>query len=232
MATEPRRLARFTRAERAVHWIHATAFVILLATGLALYLPSLAEAVGRRPLLKEIHLYTAVAWAVALALVVVLGDRRSLRRTAREVDRFDADDRAWFLDRGRPAGRMNAGQKLNTVATAAFGLLFAVTGFFLWYGERDTRFRLPSALLVHDWLMYVSLVLFLGHLWLALVRRSTRHSMSGITRGWVREDWARRHHAKWVAAIEGRVDEGAGPAARPGASAGAGSVTDTQSLGS
>jgi len=206
--------------------------VILLATGLALYLPSLAEAVGRRPLLKEIHLYTALAWAIALALVVVLGDRRSLRRTAREVDRFDADDRAWFFDHSRPSGRMNGGQKLNTVATAAFGLLFAVTGFFLWYGERDTRFRLPSALLVHDWLMYVSLVLFLGHLWLALVRRSTRHSMSGITRGWVREDWARRHHAKWVAAIEGRADEDAATVSRPGASAGAGSVADTQSLGS
>ena len=36
------------------------------ASGLCLYLPSLAEAVSRRPLLKSIHLYTAVAWAVAL----------------------------------------------------------------------------------------------------------------------------------------------------------------------
>src|SRR5262245_48784783 len=227
MATEPGRLARFTRTERAVHWIHAAAFMILLATGLALYLPSLAEAVGRRPLLKAIHLYTALAWVIALALVVALGDRRSLRRTAREVDRFDADGRAWFLDRSRPQGRLNAGQKLNTVATAAFGLLFAVTGFFLWYGERDTRFRLPSALLVHDWLMYVSLILFLGHLWLALVRRSTRHSMSGITRGWVRRDWALRHHAKWVAAIEGRVDDEADAVARPDASADAASVPET-----
>ena len=203
MATEPARLQRFTRTERAVHWVHAAAFVVLLGTGLALYLPSLAEAIGRRPLLKEIHIWTAVAWAIALVLVVAGGDRGSLRRTAREVDRFDADDRAWFVDRSTPSGRLNAGQKLNTVVTAAFGLLFAVSGFFLWYGERDTRFRLPSALLVHDWLTYASLVLFLGHLWLSLVRPSTRHSMSGITRGWVRADWARRHHAKWVAAIEG-----------------------------
>ena len=170
---------------------------------------------GRRPLLKEIHLLTALAWAVVLVLVVALGDRRSLRRTIREVDRFDADDREWFLDRSRPAGRLNAGQKLNVVVSAVFAVLFAVTGFFLWFGERDTRFRLPSALLVHDWLMYVSLVLFLGHLWLALVRPSTRHSMSGITRGWVRADWARRHHAKWVAAIEGGAEEdAAGPAGR------------------
>src|SRR3954449_2362824 len=81
---EPQRLRRFTRTERAVHWVHATAFVILLATGLGLYLPSLAELVGRRPLLKTIHVYTAVAWLVALVLIVVLGDRRSLRATASE----------------------------------------------------------------------------------------------------------------------------------------------------
>jgi cytochrome b subunit of formate dehydrogenase len=51
--------------------------------------------------------------------------------------------------------------------------------------------------------MYVSVVLFLGHLWLSLIQPSTRHSLSGITRGWVREDWAARRHAKWVESIGG-----------------------------
>jgi formate dehydrogenase subunit gamma len=199
MATPPRRLARFTRTERAVHWVHATAFVILLGSGLCLYMPSLAEAVGRRPLVKAIHIYTAVAWAIALVVIVVAGDRRSLARTAREIDRFDADDRAW-LRRRRPApqGRLNAGQKLNAVITAAFAVLFVVTGFLLWYGERDTRFRLAGTLLVHDWLMYVSLILFVGHLFLTLVYPKTRHSLNGMTHGWVEEDWAREHHRKWV----------------------------------
>ena len=189
------------RTERAAHWIHASAFCVLLASGLCLYLPSLAEAVGRRPLLKTIHLYTAVAWAAALVLVVILGDRRALRRTIHEVDLFDADDRAWLRGRHAPQGRLNAGQKLNTIATAAFAILFAVSGFFLWLGERDTRFRLAHALLVHDYLMYVSVVLFLGHLWLSLIMPSTRHALSGITRGWVREDWAARRHAKWVESV-------------------------------
>jgi formate dehydrogenase subunit gamma len=199
MATSPRHLARWGRTERAVHWIHATAFCVLLASGLALYLPSLAEAVGRRPLLKSIHIYTALAWAVLLVLVFAVGDRRALRRTVHEVDRFDADDRAWLKGRRAPQGRLNAGQKLNTIATAAFAILFAISGFFLWYGERDTRFRLANALLVHDYLMYVSLILFLGHLWLALILPRTRHSLNGITRGWVREDWAVKRHAKWAA---------------------------------
>jgi formate dehydrogenase subunit gamma len=197
MATE-NRIRRWTRTERAVHWIHAGAFLILLGSGLCLYLPSLAEEIGRRPLLKQIHVYTAVAWAIALVLVVALGDRRALAGDVREVDSFDADDRAWLLGRHVPQGRLNAGQKLNTIATAAFAILFGISGFFLWLGERDTRFRLANALLVHDYLMYVSLILLLGHLWFALILPSTRHSLNGMTRGWVRADWARERHPKWA----------------------------------
>lgn len=198
MATAPRRLARFGRTERTLHWVHASAFLVLLGSGLCLYLPSLAEAVGRRPLLKDIHIYTALAWACALIAIVVLGDRRALARTAREIDEFDADDRAWLRFGRTPQGRLNAGQKVNAIVTAAFAVLFSVTGFLLWYGERDTRFRFAGTLLVHDWLMYVSFILFLGHLYLAVIYPKTRHALSGITRGWVREDWALEHHRKWA----------------------------------
>jgi formate dehydrogenase subunit gamma len=212
--SERERLPRFTRTERTVHWVHATAFVILLASGLCLYLPSLAELVGRRPLLKDIHIYTALAWAVALVLVFVFGNRRALRATAREIDLFDADDRAWLLGRHPPQGRLNAGQKLNAIITAAFAVLFAVTGFLLWYGERDTRFRFAQTILIHDWLMYVAFFLFLGHLYLALIHPKTRHALNGMTRGWVERDWAVRHHAKWVDSLDD-ADGLAAPAARP-----------------
>jgi formate dehydrogenase subunit gamma len=180
--------------------MHASAFLVLLGSGLCLYLPSLAQLVGRRPLLKDIHVYTAAAWAVALALIVVLGDRRALVATAREIDGFDRDDRAWLRGRRPPQGRLNAGQKVNAILTAAFAALFSITGLLLWYGERDTRFRFASTLLVHDWLMYVSLILFVGHLFLAVVYPRTRHALNGMTRGWVREDWALEHHRTWAEA--------------------------------
>jgi len=205
MATARKRLQRFSRTERAVHWVHATAFLVLLGTGLALYLPSLSELVGRRPLLKSIHVYTAVAWIVALVLVIVFGDRRSLRATVREIDLFDRDDRAWLRRRHPPQGRLNAGQKVNAILTAVFAVLFAVTGVLLWYGERDTRFRFAQTILIHDWLMYISFWLFLGHLYLSVIHPKTRHALNGITRGWVYADWARKHHAKWAADQEGRM---------------------------
>ncbi len=193
-------MERFSRAERATHWIHAAAFFVLLGSGLTLFLPRLSELVSRRPLVKAIHIYTAVAWLIALGLLAVAGDRQRLRRTLHELDTFDSDDRAWLRGRHVPQGRFNAGQKLNFWLTAAFAVLFSVSGFLLWYGERDTRFRFASTILLHDGLMYVSLILLIGHLYLAVIHPATRHALRGMTVGSVSEDWAREHHAKWVEA--------------------------------
>ena len=193
---------RFTRTERALHWVLALGFFALLASGLVLYLPQLSVLVARRPLVKALHLYSGVAWLVALALVVAVGDRRRVFATLRELDRFDEDDARWLLHRRSRPGRFNAGQKLNAALTAAFTLLFAVSGFLLWYGERDTRFHFASTILLHDGLMYGSLVLLVGHLYLAVIRAATRHSLRGITTGYVRADWARRRHPKWIAELE------------------------------
>lgn len=189
---------RFSRTERAVHWIHASAFFVLLGTGLVLYVPRLSALIARRPLVKDLHVYTAVAWVVLLGIVVVLGDRRGLRRTLRDLDLFDDDDRLWLRRKQRPQGRFNAGQKVHAALVAGFAFLFAASGLLLWLGERDTRFRWASTILLHDGLMYVSLTLLMGHLYLALIDPATRHALRGITVGSVRRDWAREHHRKWI----------------------------------
>jgi formate dehydrogenase subunit gamma len=189
---------RFSRTERAVHWIHASALFVLLGTGLVLYVPRLSALIARRPLVKDLHVYTALAWIALLAIAVVLGDRRGLLRTVRELDLFDDDDRLWLRRRPRPQGRFNAGQKVHAALIAGFAFLFAASGSLLWLGERDTRFRWASTILLHDGLMYASLILLMGHLYLALIYPATRHALRGITVGSVRRDWALEHHRKWI----------------------------------
>ena len=61
-------------------------------------------------------------------------------------------------------------------------MLFLVSGLLLWFGERDTQFRFASTVLLHDGLMYVSLVLLVGHLYLAVIHPATRHALRGMTR--------------------------------------------------
>src|SRR5712691_2620953 len=169
-ASRPRYVERFTLTERLLHWVHASAFFVLLGSGLVLYLPSLSTAISRRPLIKDIHFWTGISWAGAILLIAVLGNRRALTNTIREIDLFDRDDR-----------RFLAGQKVNAILTAAFATLFFVSGLLLWYGERDTRFRLGGTVYLHDTLMSLSVLIVAGHLYLALVHPTTRHALRGIT---------------------------------------------------
>ena len=97
MTADGRYVVRFTPTERALHWVHATSFFVLLATGVALYVPALTEALGSRTLLRNVHLVTAIGWAVALVAVFVMGDRRTLRSNSA---------RPLFVDwQSSPAGR-------------------------------------------------------------------------------------------------------------------------------
>jgi formate dehydrogenase subunit gamma len=187
---------RFSRLERLLHWVNALGFFFLLATGLILYLPRLSMLVSRRQLIQSLHFWSGVGWLGVLAAVLLVGGRRLLA-TARELDTFDRDDLRWLRGQKAPQGRFNAGQKINAVLTAAFTILFGVSGLLLWFGEEDTRYRFASTVILHDGLMYVSLVLLVGHLYLALIHPATRHALRGMTVGSVRADWAARHHAKW-----------------------------------
>jgi formate dehydrogenase subunit gamma len=194
----PATVARFGVTERAVHWVHATAFFALLATGLALYLPMLASMVGDRPLLKALHLGTAGLWLTALAALAAGGDRRRLRATRRELERLTDDDLAWLRRRPARSGRFNAGQKLHAVLQSALAVLFVITGVLLYLGERDTALRFPGTIPVHDACTFAALLLVGGHLYLALLHEPARPALRGMTGGRVAATFAREHHAAWT----------------------------------
>lgn len=195
MAVEPvRRVARFGTTERRLHRVHAIAFALLLASGLVLFVPFVAQVVSNRPLVKAVHLAAAAGWLTALALVVVLGDRAALTRTRREVERFDADDLLWLRRRPVAQGRFNAGQKLHAMLQAGLAVLFTASGTLLWLGERDTALRLPGTLALHDASTLLVMALVTGHVWMAYARPE---SLEAIRRGTVSADYAAHEHAKW-----------------------------------
>jgi formate dehydrogenase subunit gamma len=199
MAAEARRVVRFGATERRLHTIHAVSFVVMLLTGLVLYLPLLAQIFSARPVTKAIHLTAAAAWLTALALVAILGDRTALRRTRRELERLDADDLRWLRRRSpAPAGRFNAGQKAHAIVQAALAVLFTVSGALLWLGERNTSLRLPGTIALHDGSMIAAGVLVAGHVWIAMSAAKSP-SLEGILRGTVPAAWAAEHHPRWVA---------------------------------
>ena len=110
----------------------------------------------------------------------------------RSAERFDADDRRFLALRRRgrprgwrgriPQGRFNAAEKSHAIVQAALAVLFAVSGVLLWLGERDTTFRLPGTVALHDAAMYVAIVLVLGHLYLALITARPARPCEGSSR--------------------------------------------------
>lgn len=200
----PPRITRFSGAERTLHWLLAVTFVLMLASGLALFVPDLATLVSR-PTAEAWHINAALALATGmLALFAAHGAR--LRTTVHELDGFDRDDLRWLARRLRwrrggpapPQRRFNAGQKLNAALVAGLMVVMFVTGGLLLLGERDTRFRFAGTIVIHDWATWILVALVAGHLYLAMVHPSTRHALRGITRGDVDREWARHHHRTWV----------------------------------
>ena len=157
----PEARSRFTRTERAAHWLLAATFFVMLFTGLCLSVSAFEGILDRPDGEGLAPLERGRARGRPRARDTLLGDRRSLARSAREIDRFDADDGALAARRrrgrvlnGRPAppqGRFNAGQKLNAALIGGLMLAMYVTGFLLWYGERDTTYRFAGTVIVHDW---------------------------------------------------------------------------------
>lgn len=195
-----RRVVRFDILERAVHWSTAGLFAILMATGLALYFPSVGALVGRRELVAQIHLWTGIVLPVPL-LAGVLGPwGRTLRRDVKRFNWWSAGEIRWLRTLGRQGGpvsdKFNPGQKLNAIFVGTAIVVMFATGFVLrWIGLFRLSWR-TGATDVHDIFALAIFVVVAGHLIFALTHRDALRSMF---RGWVSEAWARRHASSWAA---------------------------------
>lgn len=197
---------RFTRTERAVHWVHAVTFLALLTTGLILSTSVLEGLIGHRALLREIHLASAFFFVFGPGLVTRAGNRVAVQDDARAFDRWSGDDARWLrhpdinpTPRTPPQGKFNAGQKLNAIFTVYATFAFGLTGLILWQNRRFPYPVVTQANTIHTALAYIALAVFLGHLYLAVIHPATRHALRGMVWGRVRADWARHHHPAWTA---------------------------------
>lgn len=199
---------RFDRVERAVHWVNASLFLILILTGAALYFTPLIALVGRRSLIEQVHLYVGLSLPLPLLLGVAGNWGRGLRRDVSRIDGWTEADLQWLrglIDtasgrRRRAAprprlGKFNAGQKLNAAFVAGGGLVMLGTGALLrWYVPFPLSWR-AGATFVHNWLAVTFLIAIAGHITLAIADREALRAMLG---GRVSRAWAARHAPAWL----------------------------------
>jgi formate dehydrogenase subunit gamma len=197
-------VARWSTANRILHWYTAILFIVLAITGLSLLF-------GRAvliPLLGPegfaawadisigLHNYGGPAFSVGVVLILVFWARFNLPSKG---------DWSWLAQGGGligkgkhpPAGRINAGEKIFTYgAMLTIGVAVVVTGFILDfpnYGQ--TRDTMQLASIIHGVTSLVWIALMLGHIYLGSV--GVEGALEGMTTGRVDENWAKQHHSLW-----------------------------------
>jgi len=193
------RLVRFDRTERWLHWASAAVFLVLIVTAAVLYLAPISALIGRRNLVRNIHVVVGLMLPVPY-LVARLGPwAAGLRADSRRLARFDAEDSRWLRTFGRdrrvrPA-KFHPLQKLNAAFTAGSIPVMLGTGAIMyWFRPFPLAWR-TGATFVHDW---VSLGLFVTvtiHIAKAL---ADREALAGMWHGRVTRRWAREHHPRWL----------------------------------
>ncbi len=208
-ALDANEVVRFDRVERWLHWSNASLFLVLLATGMTLYIPALSSLVGRRVLLKDIHVISGLLLPLPLLAAYAGSWRGGLRRDVRRLSRWSVEDRRWLTSRGRRGqatmGKFNAGQKLNAIFVAGCIPLLFVTGSIMkWFSPFPLAWR-TGATFVHDWLAIALAAVITVHILKAL---SDPVALRAMLRGTVPRAVVVRHHPRWAAEVEAERQDG------------------------
>lgn len=190
------RVSRFTRPERLVHRATATLTLLCVGTAACLYLPALAELVGRRHLVVTVHIWTGLLLPAPYLIGLA---SRAFRADLSLLARFTAYDKEWLRavrrrQFHRPAGKFNAGQKLYAAWIAGAALVMLGTGLLMWLTHLSPLAWRTGATFVHDWLALATGIAIAGHLWMALTHPESRR---GMRTGTVDRAWAEEEHPHW-----------------------------------
>jgi formate dehydrogenase subunit gamma len=196
-------VVRFDRAERWLHWANAALFLVLLGTGMILYVGPLSAVVGRRVLVKDVHVVSGLLLPGPLLIAYAGAWRSGLRRDVRRFARWSSDDRRWLTSLGRRGhqhmGKFNAGQKVNAIFVAGCIPLMLGTGAIMrWFEPFPLDWR-TGATFVHDWLALILLAVVIGHVAKALTEPLALRAMRT---GTMPADHVQARHPRWWREIE------------------------------
>ncbi len=195
----PARIARFAPTVRVVHALNAIGFGLLTFTGAAMYGAPGTQWVGRRDLVRNVHVWVGIF--LLLPLIVGLASSSGLRDDFRRLSRWSAEDKRWWFKSKRTEvrlGKFNPGQKANASFTLAALLALLGTGAIMkWYSPFGDDWR-TGATFVHDWTALALGLVVIGHIYMAIRDRS---ALDGMIRGTVPSEWAATGRPRWYSEV-------------------------------
>ncbi|KUO56387.1 MAG: hypothetical protein APF80_13635 [Alphaproteobacteria bacterium BRH_c36] len=195
---------RFDAAERANHWMTATAFVLLALTGLVILYgtPLLLPVIGPEAMgtLAQVsawtHMASMVPFIVGVCIMIALWVRDNV------PTRLDWN---WLKAGGGfasedspnpPARRFNAGQKIVFWGVVIGGVSAFASGLILMFPFALFGYvGMQWAQLVHAAIGLLMIALIIGHIYIGTV--GMQGAIDAMWSGQVDENWAKEHHSIW-----------------------------------
>lgn len=213
MLSKPRtgkKMKRWSRWDRALHWSMAFTFLSLAFSGLMLvygkhflkpYVPT--EFWGFVIMLaKQYHNYVGPLFFVLLMIVLLKWWRKSIPNMT---------DMRWFMKMGGMVGKhkgthpsagfSNGGEKAIYWLLIVFGATVALSGLVLdfpIFGQ--TRRDMEISNLVHMLSALILICGFIFHIYIGLF--GMEGALEGMVTGKVDETWAKEHHDLWYAEVK------------------------------
>lgn len=203
MSEQP--ITRYAPRERANHWLTALCFILLAASGLALFHPAfffLTALLGGGTWSRILHPFIGVL--LALSFFVFAGRMWS-------QNRITAADREWQKHLGDilcnktrnlpEIGKYNIGQKYlfwTLVISIAVLLLSGIVIWQPWFTPYFPVTLVRLAVLLHALAGFVAILAIIIHIYAAIW---VKGSIRAMTRGTVSAAWAKHHHPAWYKEI-------------------------------
>jgi len=205
--TEARVVERFKKRTIWFHWIHTTAFLVLLVTGAILFLPGLGVAAAGG-LTRFIHRIAVVFFVGAPIVYFIINPKMSFH-FIKETLTWGKGDFQWFLkapdyyfggaeDKMPPQGHVNTGQKMWQMVVLVTGILFLISGGLMWF-FKDTLSPgfFEWSVIVHDIAFIVALIMLLVHIYLGVIHPRMTESLRSMWDGKISKTYASSHYGKW-----------------------------------
>jgi formate dehydrogenase subunit gamma len=215
-------IVRFNAAERFIHWMTATCFIVLAISGLNV-------SFGKRLLLplmspeaftawsewaKYAHNYLSFPFTAGVVLIFLMWIGGNI------PNRIDLE----WLKRGGgmighdhpPAERFNAGQKMIYWIVVLGGAAIAVSGYMLIFPFYGTDIEtMQDAEVAHGIIAMLFIAAMLGHIYIGTI--GMEGAFEAMGQGTVDLNWAKEHHSLWLEEERrGAAGSSGQPVATPG----------------
>ncbi len=214
---EPRIVERFKKRTVVFHWVHTLAFLMLIITGLILFVPWFGEGAAGGAT-RIIHRVFAVVFVVAPLFYLPLNLKQSIH-FFKESFLLGKGDLGWMMaapdyyfggpeEKMPPQGHSNTGQKMWGQVCIGTFIVFLITGIILWFFRGDVSPGVFQwAMVFHSIAFFVAFLMLFVHVYLGVIHPRMTESLKSMLDGKVSVHYAKSHYGKWYSEVAEEGEE-------------------------